>query len=473
VRLEPYRQVLALPGVRPLLLTGLVARVPATAMAVTVTLHVVESLKLGYGAAGMVGAAMTIGAAAGAPLLGRLVDRRGLRLVLVITALAEGLFWAVAPDLPYAALLAASVLAGFLSLPVFSIVRQSVAALVPVDQRRQAYAMDAMSVELSFMTGPVLAVLLVQEASSRVAMYAIGVAMLTVGAAMFRLNPAVRSAEELEHQVKVPRREWLTPRLLAVLAMSAATTCVLAGTDVAVIAELRATGDDAWIGVALGVWGSYSLVGGFLYGAMRRPIAPAVLLALLGLLTMPVGLADGALWITVAMLGAGALCAPTLTATSELVSRIVPAAARGEAMGWHGSSLTVGLAAGAPIAGAVMDATSPAWGFTSVGAVAVLVALALWPINRRIAAAEAVAAAAVKAAAEAGGREAVVAREAMVPETTSEAASEAIVPETTSEAIVPETTSEATVPETTSEAAGPREADPTPATGGATVRVPT
>src|SRR5688572_23780311 len=115
-------------------------------MGVTVTLHVVESLNLGYGAAGSVGAALTIGAAVGAPVLGRLVDKRGLRQVLVITALAEGLYWSVAPDLPYAALLVASVLAGLLSLPVFSIVRQSIAALVPPDQRRQAYAMDAMSV---------------------------------------------------------------------------------------------------------------------------------------------------------------------------------------------------------------------------------------------------------------------------------------------------------------------------------------
>src|SRR5687768_4484840 len=100
-------------------------------MGVTVTLHVVSSLKLGYGAAGSVGAAMTIGAAIGAPLLGRLVDWRGLRLVLVITELAEGVFWSVAPELPYAALLAAAAVAGLLSLPVFSIVRQSIAALVP------------------------------------------------------------------------------------------------------------------------------------------------------------------------------------------------------------------------------------------------------------------------------------------------------------------------------------------------------
>jgi hypothetical protein len=52
--------VLALPGVPPLILLALLARVPATAVGVTLTLHVVLDLHRGYGAAGLVGAASTI-----------------------------------------------------------------------------------------------------------------------------------------------------------------------------------------------------------------------------------------------------------------------------------------------------------------------------------------------------------------------------------------------------------------------------
>lgn len=36
--IEPYRQVLALPGVRPLILLAMLARVPVTAVGVTLTL---------------------------------------------------------------------------------------------------------------------------------------------------------------------------------------------------------------------------------------------------------------------------------------------------------------------------------------------------------------------------------------------------------------------------------------------------
>lgn len=80
--LEPYRRVLALPGVRSLLLVSLLARLPVTAVVVTLTLHVVLDLERGYGAAGLVGAAITAGAALGAPVLGRFVDRYGLRPIV-------------------------------------------------------------------------------------------------------------------------------------------------------------------------------------------------------------------------------------------------------------------------------------------------------------------------------------------------------------------------------------------------------
>lgn len=55
-------------------------------------------------------------------------------------------------------LLAASVPAGLLSLPVFSVIRQCLAALVPVDQRRMGFSLDSMIVEVSYMTGPALAI---------------------------------------------------------------------------------------------------------------------------------------------------------------------------------------------------------------------------------------------------------------------------------------------------------------------------
>jgi len=385
MKIEPYRAVLRLPGVRSLLLVAMLARLPVVASGITLTLHVVLDLDRGYGAAGLVGAAFTVGAAIGAPLLGRLVDRRGLRLMLVITTVTEAVYWAVAPALPYQVLLPTTLVAGLLAIPVFSVVRQSIAALVPEHQRRPAYSLDSMSVELSYMVGPAVAVLLITTVSARVAMIAVGVSTVASGIALFLLNPPTRSAVEQEEAAAVPvrRREWLRPRLVAMFVVTAATTLVLGATDVSVVAVLRDAGQVEWTGVVLSLWGSYSLVGGFVYGGVTRVLQPAMLMGLMSLLTIPVGLAGDWWWLCLVLIPAGLLCAPTLAATADEVSRLAPAAARGEAMGLYGSALTIGLAVSAPLAGTVIDALGPAWGFAATGLIGTTIALVVLPIQRR------------------------------------------------------------------------------------------
>jgi predicted MFS family arabinose efflux permease len=383
--LKPYRQALAIPGLRSLLIISLIARLPATAASVTLTLHVVEDLGRGYAAAGMVGAAATIGASFGAPVMGRIIDRHGLRPVLLLTTVAELLFWSTAQALPYPFLLVAAVVGGFMALPVFSVVRQSIAALTPVDHRRAAYALDSMAVELSFMTGPALAVLMVTTTSARATMFAVGGGMVLAGLAMLVLNPPVRAHDDpAPTSTRLPRRSWLTTRMVVVLAVTMATTVVLGGTDVAVVAVLRESGQLQWTGAVLAIWGGYSMLGGFAYGTLHRPVSPVALLALLAAFTIPVGLGGGSWWLlALALLPAGALCAPTLTATADAMSRLAPAGARGEAMGLHNSSLTVGIAVGAPLAGAVMDGSAPAWGFAATGGLAILVVLVALPAELR------------------------------------------------------------------------------------------
>jgi MFS family permease len=388
MNLDPYRQALALPGVRSLLLVGMLVRVPVIAIGVTLTLHVVLSLDRGYGAAGLVGAAITIGVAVGAPVLGRVIDRRGVRAVLAVTTVAEALFWSVAHALPYPVLLVTAFLNGLLGIPAFSLVRQSIAALAPETHRRAAYALDAMAVELSFIIGPALAVVVATTISARVAMLAVGTGIVLGGLGLLLLNPPIRDPAAPPATGPPPRRrEWLNARLFAVLAVSAATTLVLVGSDVTIVAILREGGQLEWTSAVLALWGLFSLTGGFAYGAAPRGLPPYALLAMLGLASIPVGLAGGQWWwLALAILPAGFLCAPTLTSAADTVSRITPASVRGEAMGWHNSANTVGLAVGGPLAGVVIDASSPAWGFAAIGVAGCLVALATAPLYRRRAA---------------------------------------------------------------------------------------
>ncbi|MEU6793208.1 MFS transporter [Nonomuraea wenchangensis] len=385
--LDPYRRLLKIPGVPTLLLVGLLARMPATATGMALTLHVAEVLHLGYAKAGLVTMASTIGMAIGSPLSGRLVDRHGLRPVLAVTTAAQAAFWSCAWALPFPALAAAAALAGLLGLPVFSVTRQCLAAMVPAPQRRTAFTLDSMLVELSYMTGPALAVAGLTALGSFVTMTVIGAGMTLAGIGLLTLNPPTRSEAEKAHEaqgVKVARREWLTPAFGGLMATVAAATFVLTATELSLVATMTDAGDTEWVGLAVGIWCVYSLVGGFVYGGLSRGFSPFALIAVMGLLTVPVGLVAGDWrWLVLALLPAGLLCAPALSSTVDVVSGRVPAAARGEAMGLHGTALLIGGAASAPIAGAVIDGVGSSWAFTVAGLAGVAIVLAALPLWRR------------------------------------------------------------------------------------------
>jgi predicted MFS family arabinose efflux permease len=241
-----------------------------------------------------------------------------------------------------------------------------------------------MSVELSFMVGPALAVLLATSVSPHATMFAVGAGVVLSGTALFIFNPPVRASAEEEAASAGPapsRRSWLSARMVAILAIAVATTLVLGGTDVTVVAVLREAGQVSWTGLVLALWGAYSLIGGFVYGSLRRVPSPLVLLATLAFGTLLVAVA-GPQWflVALALIPAGALCAPALAAAADAVSHLAPPSVRGEAMGLHGSAITVGLALGAPLAGWVIDLSSPRWGFVATGAAGLLVALGVLPI---------------------------------------------------------------------------------------------
>ncbi len=383
MNLAQYRLVVAIPGFTRLTLLAMGARIPTVSSGVVLTLHVVLGLGLGYGPAGLVGAAATIGTAIGAPVLGRVVDQYGLRPMLVGTTLVQAGYWSAAPWLPYSALLATSFVGGFFMVPVFSVVRQALAAMVPLVLRRAAYSLDSMSIELSFMIGPVVAVLIATQVSTRAAMLVLGALVVCSGVMMYVLNPPVKS-DEAAGASRPSARTWLRPGLVSILLATTSATIILAGTDVAVVAALQSSGQVAWVGLVLALWGLYSLVGGFLFGAIQRGVQATTLAVALGLFTIPAGLFGNLWWaLSLALIPAGLLCAPTLAALVNELSGLAPETVRGLVMGLHGSAMTAGFAIGAPLGGAVTDASAPVWAFVVTGAAGTALALAAIAVRRR------------------------------------------------------------------------------------------
>lgn len=369
-----YRDVLALPGVTPLLVWTLCARVPASAAPITLTLHVVLALDLGYAAAGAVGAASTVGMAIGAPLLGRLVDRRGLRAVLALTTVAAAVFWTVAPRLGYPTLLATAFLGGLVAFPVYSITRQALAAAVPEVRRRPAFALDSMSVEVSYIIGPAVGSVLVVTLSSPAAMAVVGLGWIATGVAFGVLDPPTRTGRAEPGERPPPVRTWLDRRLLAALLGTAATVLMVFGTELSMIASVQGTGPVYAIALVNAVWCTASLAGGYLHGRARRSAPQALLVGALAMATLPVAL--GGAWWTFALLlvPAGLLTAPALAAGSERVSVLAPEPARGVVTGLQGSATTLGAAAGTPLAGVLIDAAGPGTAILAVGGLGAVLA---------------------------------------------------------------------------------------------------
>lgn len=367
--LQPYRRVLSVPRVPSTMAMMFLARLPMTMNGVLLTLYVVTGLGRGYGAAGLVGAGVTLGMALGAPLLGRAFDKYGLRPIVAVCGTGTTAFWILAPHLPFEALAAVAVPAGMLSVPAGSLARQVLATLVPVEERRAAYSLDTISIEATFMIGPAAGIAAITAFSPTWTLSALGVLFGGTAFLIWLVNPPIRDAADLGvATARPPLRSWLTGRLVGTLMVAAGALFVLVGTELATLATLRAHGDIGVTGLVIAVMCAASITGGIVHGSVKRSLPQGVLMLLLALLVVPVGLAEQPWWLlTLVLIPTNLLCAPTLAATTETVSRLAPPRVRGEAMGLMDGFTRLGLAAGSPVVGFAIDHSSPAWGFAAAG----------------------------------------------------------------------------------------------------------
>src|ERR1700712_1917079 len=96
-----YQTVLAIPRVLPATLFMFVAGLPLTIMSLTLSLHVLNELGRGYFDAGVGGTATALGFAVGSPLLGRKIDRHGLRPVVAVCGTLSTIAWMLLPVVQY------------------------------------------------------------------------------------------------------------------------------------------------------------------------------------------------------------------------------------------------------------------------------------------------------------------------------------------------------------------------------------
>lgn len=377
--------MLAVPGMAPLLGISLLARAAITAAVMALTMYVVLGLDMSYAAAGGVAAASTAGMALGGQLLGRMIDRRGPRTVLLVTVIVQAVFWLSVPILPYGILLGAAFAAGLLMVPAQLVTRQAIAAMTAVAQRQAAFSLESVQGELSYVVGPPIVILCAAKVSPAAVAWGVGAAIVAGGAGIARLNPPLHAKDEADAGTasRPRRREWLGPAMTALLVMAFGATMLLSGTDLAIVATLKQAGQVPWAAVVVAVYGVASITGGLVYGALSRPLPTWLLLGLLALATIPAALAHDWRWLCLAGTGAGLLTAPALSAVADAVSRVAPPSVRGEATGLQSSALSAGFALGSPIVGGAIDLTVPAGGFVAAGLAGIAAALTGYLLSRR------------------------------------------------------------------------------------------
>lgn len=414
--MDAYRRVLAAPGVKSVLLLGLLARIPFSTLGLLLTLHCVLSLDRSYLEAGLIVTASTLGTAISSPWRGRLVDRRGLRRALAPTIILQPITLVAAAFAPYTLLVALAFLGGLFAIPVWTIVRTSLSVIVPAAMRRSAFALDAVLTEVVFMSGPAGVTVLAMSIGTRSSLLIVAASVVVAGIGLAVANPPTRS-DQIMLPTKMPaglaasenaalakadgfsearvaedlttgqlkalrpgdisaRHALLTWGGIAILVATAVGNTAIMATDMSIVAILQSTGQAGLIGLVMAVWCAGSLVGGVVYGAMTRSIDSLWMLFALGALTLPVAIPGGLGTLLVAVFLAGLGLAPLVTTTGEAIAHRVAEEHRGEAMGWHGTAMTVGAAVGSPLFGAVIDAAGAHWGIGVAGAFAVLVAAA-------------------------------------------------------------------------------------------------
>jgi predicted MFS family arabinose efflux permease len=268
---------------------------------------------------------------------------------------------------------------GLFLIPIFSIVRLSLSVMVPPDQHRTAFAADSVIAEAGFIIGPAVGGVLVVQAGAEVALALIGACEVVAGLIFYLLDPPTRSepaqADDGAEAPVAATTRWVSSQVLFLFLISAGTMIALVSTDLGIIAKLDHLHHVGSVGLVFGAWGFSSLLGGLLYGALDFSIRPTWLLLALGVTLVPVGLADDVWMLALCVMPTGFLCAPTLSAASEWIAKLVPEQRRGEAMGWQGTAFTFGGAAASPVVGAAIDGVGAWGGFVVGGSIATAVAL--------------------------------------------------------------------------------------------------
>jgi predicted MFS family arabinose efflux permease len=378
-----YAEFVRRPHVGPLLLVALFSRMPIGMMGFAMLMFLRESLGDFARAGTAVGVNFVVMALA-APVQGRIIDRKGPRKVLFVTGTVQPLallcvLLSAHYALPFLAIVAFAAVAGAFASPITTLTRTLWRNLFESeDDRRTAFSLDAVMIEINFTAGPAL-MAFVLAAFGATAAFATAIVVVVVSLVIFVSSRALgyfKPAGDVERHLLGPLTE---PRLLLVFTATFGLTLCFGLLEVGYPAWGTALLMPALGGILLSLNSMGSAIGGAIFGGLHlKARIERQWAAALGMMSIPVflhAIAPNTVILGVLALLAGGLIAPSIAAQSVLVSRLAPAHYATEAFTWSSTAILVGLGSGVALGGTLVETVGLRFAFAIGGGVVAAMAL--------------------------------------------------------------------------------------------------
>lgn len=356
---------------RPFLILGAAARLPTAMLPLGILLYVADRTG-SYATGGLAVAALSVGGGLGGSIVGLASDRFGQRLVGgLVTAfqvLALGAFLVLAPRDVLPVTMGLAVLIGLANPQIGAMARSRWAMIARTGADRRSFATTAMAWEgaldeSSFVLGPVLVstVAALTQPALGLVMALVVAAVAQVGFVLHHTALPGRGRGHVRHQhgrAPLPR-----VHVACLLVAMGAIGLVFGATQTGIAARMSLAGSDELTGPVYAVMGFGSAVAGLLTTRLPHRFSLEARVAVGGALVVVGGLAtsvaDRPVLLALACLLLGVAIAPALTSSYALAERVAPTGWATTMMTALGTANVAGVAAGAAIAGILVDQVSP------------------------------------------------------------------------------------------------------------------
>jgi len=377
-----YLDFLRQPDVATLMVVALLSRMPIGMVGFSMLMFLREHLG-SFALAGSASGIFFLSMAIAAPIQGRLIDRKGPRLPLIVTGIVQpfalsSVIGATLAGMPFTVVAIAVAVSGAFAQPITVLTRTIWRHRFDSEEdRRTAFSLDAVLIEINFTAGPAIVALVLAAFGSTVA-FGLAIGVVVASFVIYQVSPALtyfKREPAAERHLLGPLTE---PRLWLLFLASFGLTTSFGLIEVGYPGYGTYLGSPATAGVMLALNGMGSATGGAIFGGLRLKLpVERQFVAAMGLMSIPLlmhlPVIDVPVLFAIVAFFAGMMIAPAIASQSVLVSRLAPAKYATEAFTWSSTFIVMGIGAGMALGGTLIETI----GLPSVFATAAAFAFAM------------------------------------------------------------------------------------------------